>query len=172
MVDQALFKKYSIVIYILILLLFSYSRISTAAEISIEFNKDITRLMKLTNSEAMAVQMGNALTNQMMDSLSKRNLNIPLRVINAIKVEIHKVFSEEMPNLMADMVMVYANNFTHEDIKGLIAFYETPLGMKSIKVMPSVMKESMELGQRWGQGLAPKLRPRVQFILQKEGIDH
>ena len=50
---------------------------------------------------------------------------------------------------------VYDKYFSKEDIDGLIAFYATPLGKKTISVLPQVLTESqaagMKLGERWGQ---------------------
>src|ERR1051326_7005679 len=43
---------------------------------------------------------------------------------------------------MIDMaVVVYDKHLTREDIKGLIQFYSTPLGQKTINVLPQMMTE-------------------------------
>jgi hypothetical protein len=35
--------------------------------------------------------------------------------------------------------------------------------------MPNLMRESMQLGQQWAQGMLPELRRRVLEKLKKEG---
>ena len=52
--------------------------------------------------------------------------------------------------------------FTHEDIKGLIQFYQSPLGHKLLSVQPKVMQESAEVGDDWGAQLEDKLDKTLQ----------
>jgi hypothetical protein len=48
-------------------------------------------------------------------------------------------------------VPVYDRNYSHEEIKGLIAFYQSPLGKKSVSTMPKLSSDLREAGQKWGQ---------------------
>jgi hypothetical protein len=60
------------------------------------------------------------------------------------------------------MVPLYDKYYTHEDIKGLIAFYESPLGQKMVQVSPEMNAESMALGQAWGTKLAEEIIADMQ----------
>jgi hypothetical protein len=51
-------------------------------------------------------------------------------------------------------VPLYDKYYTDEDIKGLIRFYQTPLGQKTVKALPSLMGELTEAGQKMGQDFA------------------
>lgn len=51
------------------------------------------------------------------------------------------------------IVPIYDKYLSDEEIKGLIQFYQTPLGQKTLKVLPTVMSESREAGRKWGEGL-------------------
>ena len=59
---------------------------------------------------------------------------------------------------------------SRHEVKGLIAFYGTPLGKKSIQVMPALMNECLKAGQEWGQGIIPNLMPRLEARLKQEGF--
>jgi len=50
-------------------------------------------------------------------------------------------------------VPAYDRYYTHEEIKGLIQFYGTPLGQKMISVLPKLTGELQEAGRKWGEGL-------------------
>jgi hypothetical protein len=50
-------------------------------------------------------------------------------------------------------VPAYDKYLSHEEIKGLLQFYETPLGQKALTVMPKLMGELQEAGQKWGSEL-------------------
>ena len=49
------------------------------------------------------------------------------------------------------VVPIYQHNFTEQDVRGLLAFYRTPLGQKLLKVQPVIMHESMLAGEQWGR---------------------
>ncbi|MFM6309201.1 MAG: DUF2059 domain-containing protein, partial [Dolichospermum sp.] len=44
----------------------------------------------------------------------------------------------------------YNKYFTNEEIKGLIAFYETPLGKYYLTVGPQISNEAEEIGRKYG----------------------
>ena len=51
-------------------------------------------------------------------------------------------------------VPIYDKYFSHADIKGLIQFYQTPLGQKTVKVLPPLTGEMREAGQKMGGEVA------------------
>jgi hypothetical protein len=61
----------------------------------------------------------------------------------------------EMQQLLDSAVPLYDKYFSHEDIKGLIQFYQTPLGQKTIRVLPKlsmeIQGEGMKLGEKLGR---------------------
>jgi hypothetical protein len=46
---------------------------------------------------------------------------------------------------------VCRRNMSPEDIKGLLAFYRTPLGRRVLASLPKITQESIGVGQLWGQ---------------------
>ena len=71
-----------------------------------------------------------------------------------------------------DMVVpIYAKHFSHKDIKGLLRFYQTDLGKKTIKIWPLILQESMSLAQEWSKSLGPIIQKNVNTRFKKEGID-
>jgi TonB family protein len=51
----------------------------------------------------------------------------------------------------------YAKYLNDDDAKALMAFYETPTGQKFTTVMPKIMADLMELGQRLAADLVPAM---------------
>ena len=47
----------------------------------------------------------------------------------------------------------YDKNFSHEEILGLIRFYETPLGQKTVRIVPILTTDLQERGRKWGEEL-------------------
>ena len=60
-------------------------------------------------------------------------------------------FVAQKGDLTNEIIDVWANNFTMDDMKGLISFYSTPLGKKLIATLPAVTQQGMAAGQAWGQ---------------------
>ena len=47
-------------------------------------------------------------------------------------------------------VALYDRNFTTAELRGMIAFYESPIGKRFLEVQPVLMREGMVMGQEWG----------------------
>jgi uncharacterized protein len=71
--------------------------------------------------------------------------------------------------MVDQMASVYARNFTPDEMRQLVAFYRGPLGQKFLEKMPTVMQESMSVGQAFGQRIAGELRSRMIEELRKKG---
>jgi len=57
------------------------------------------------------------------------------------------------PELLDTLAVVYANSFSADDLRGLLAFYQTPLGQRLLQAMPTLMSESMAASQRFAMRL-------------------
>jgi len=60
-------------------------------------------------------------------------------------------------DLVNKLTPVYSKHFTEKEIEDLLSFYHTATGKKMIGEMPSILQESMEIGQIWGRELAEKI---------------
>jgi hypothetical protein len=67
------------------------------------------------------------------------------------------------------MAGVYARTFTVDEMRQLIAFYQTPVGQKLLETLPTLVQESMSIGQAWGRRLATELRDSMVDALRKKG---
>jgi hypothetical protein len=64
---------------------------------------------------------------------------------------------------------IYARRFTAEELRQVTDFYRTPTGEKFIREQPEVMKESMILGQQWGQAVGQEVQKQMIEELRKRG---
>lgn len=69
---------------------------------------------------------------------------------------------EKMKN---DYISLYAETFSEDELRGMIAFYKTPVGQAWISKQPEVARKSMELGQR----LMMRLMPKLQTLRRETG---
>lgn len=114
--------------------------------------KDIRKLLELSGS----AQIGQQVIGQMMDTFKQMSPDVPESVWTDMKKEFD-------PGTMVDLIVpIYDRHFTHEDVKGLIAFYQTPLGKKMIATLPAIAQESMTAGQQWGMEIAQKMQQKLE----------
>lgn len=87
---------------------------------------------------------------------------------NPAFAEIEDVFVEFLDEFMSwddlrpEYVRLYGSVYTEDEIHELIAFYRTPVGQKSVDLMPRLMREGAEIGQRMIQPHLPELQRRIQ----------
>ena len=73
----------------------------------------------------------------------------------AVKKE---VFDIELAELSKQLIPIYKKHFTQEEVKAIIAFYESPTGKKLAEQTPLITVESMQISQVWGMGLFAKIQ--------------
>ncbi|QIG90436.1 DUF2059 domain-containing protein [Chryseobacterium sp. POL2] len=102
--------------------------------------------------EVMGMQKNMALMfDQMMQHYNETYPNVPSIFWTKFRENIN------YKDLQSKMIPVYSKHFTGEDIDGLIKFYQSPLGQKTITTLPQIMQESMAIGQEWGINIGNKI---------------
>ena len=169
------FYKHTVLTIITLTLLFFFSGSLSAAEnIAPGKKADIEKLMKITGALTIAKQMSEAFVNNMTQAIKASRPDVPDRMYNILAEEVNKIIGEQIVakgGYLEMAVLIYDKHFTHKDIKGLLSFYQTELGKKTIKVLPQIMQESMKAGQLWGQALGPLIQERIINRFKEEGID-
>ena len=64
-----------------------------------------------------------------------------------------------------EIVAVYRESFTQEEIDAQLSFYRSPGGQAVIAKMPMVMQKSMEMSQRQMHRLMPKMQALMKETL-------
>jgi len=56
----------------------------------------------------------------------------------------------DTPELVDSIAVLYATSFTIQELRQLVAFYESPVGRRLAEVQPALVTQSSAIGQRWG----------------------
>jgi hypothetical protein len=64
-------------------------------------------------------------------------------------------------SMKADMVKLYADEFTEPELKELTVFYQTPVGRKTVQKMPQLLAKGAEIGQKRIQDHLPELQADI-----------
>ncbi len=163
------FRSMSAVLLAGLLLLPQHAAQTTPPEAQAAKRADIRKLLELTG----AASLGRQVMEQMMDSV------MPLLKQSAPSVpeEVWKEFAAEFTDASATeelieiTIVIYDKHLTHDEVRGLIAFYQTPLGKKLVQVLPAIGRESMEAGGRWGEERGRKIVERIFEKLRQRGYE-
>jgi len=117
---------------------------------------DIHRLLELSETRAAMTQV--------MDTMEKNmgpwvTGSLPAgdyrdKLVDLFLEKYHDHVKAEIQLLVDAAVPLYDKYFSHEDIKGLIQFYKTPVGQKAVSVLPILWMEIQAQGMRMGGKLA------------------
>jgi len=143
-------KKSALTVMVLLFVL-SISPLPVLAQSSAKL-QDIRRLLVLTGSAKIGIQV----MGQMLQMQRRSNPEVP----NDFWNEIMRVVD---PDELIDLIVpIYDRHLSHEDIKGMIRFYESPVGKKLVLVQPLIARDSMSAGQQWGMAIGRKIIQKLQ----------
>jgi uncharacterized protein len=112
---------------------------------------DIRKLLEVTNA--------NALMAQSVENMEKNIKPMMAKALPAgdYQEKLLDLFFErfrsklDLQKLLDLAVPLYDKYLSDEEIKGLIQFYQTPIGQKALKVLPQLTAELAEAGQKMGE---------------------
>src|SRR6516225_10241752 len=103
--------------------------------------------------------------------LKKQNREIP----DAVWGQFTGICAEEMkrslPELEEPIIAIYDANFSADEIKQLVAFYQSPVGRKIVIQLPQLMQQSVSMGQSWGQQAGARAVERIRALAKQKGYD-
>lgn len=112
--------------------------VQVASAQSADFKKDAIEAVKLSGAAAGITVFLEPVIEQISED--KRS-------------DFQKDLDAALPSLyeqMADNMMKY---YTHDDVKKMLEFYNSPVGQKMQKVATQITKDQMKAGEEWGMQL-------------------
>ncbi len=137
------------------------------------FRLDIQRLLEVTGAAQLGTQAASLISAQLLEGLRKAQPAIPDRALVVAKEVFDSEFAKAFTgpdNLTDQIILIYAKHFTHDDVRGLLAFYSSDLGKKTIAALPSVFQEGAAAGQQWAERQTPRIAAILEARLRAEGF--
>jgi uncharacterized protein len=123
---------------------------------------DIRKLLELVGTKALFVQSMDGMSKSMKPMLTN---SLPPGDYREKLVDLFfNKFSSKMDvqHLLDLAVPIYDKHFSHQEVRSLIDFYQTPLGQKTVSTLPMLTAELQEEGRKWGESLG---RDSMQEVL-------
>lgn len=125
--------------------------------------------LEKSGSAALGQQMGRAILDAQKASLEMANPGKAAE-INEMLGLMEAEFARQLPPLMDAIAGVYAQHFTAEEMGQISAFYDSPVGRKMVKEMPTILSQSMAVAQTFGQKIAMEVISKLQPEFEKRKL--
>lgn len=102
------------------------------------FKADVLKVIKMSGSTAQ------------MESAKKQ---IMAMIPNEKHEQFNKDFEATMPGFYDKIAEIYLKEYTHQEVKEMLKFYESPVGKKIAEKAGVLFEQSMLAGQEWGASL-------------------
>jgi uncharacterized protein len=140
-----------------------------------EYRADILRLLDDTGiSEAameLSSEMAKAVVQNLQDKRASAHLETPPKwyeMTREIAEQELRKRLDEPDGFTSQMVSLYAKYFTHDDIKGIIAFYESSVGKKMLSVQTQLRTESFAVLRKWISDVKPRFGQALEERLNAQ----
>ena len=125
------------------------------------------KLVDMTNGKDSMRAGIETIINNVIENMHSHGL--PEAGVDEIRAAFGKWYDAEInfDDVRPKMVEIYVRDFSEDDLKQIVAFYESPVGQKTIKNMPNVMRQTAMIAQEYTKEKIPSLNAQLTPILVK-----
>lgn len=156
---------------ILISLIFAVSQPVFADEVS--HRKSAKELLELMDVKTNFERSMDSIKQVQMAQLSNMGLSdMEIEKAKALQEKIMNLIANEMSwdKFRDDLVIIYMDTFTEEELNGIVEFYRSPAGQKFIEKVPEIMSRSMQLSQQIMADMMPKIQKITEEFMASEKV--
>lgn len=131
---------------------------------------DIRKLLEATGSLRIGSIMSQGVVDQMKQTLRQNRPDLSAALIDSLGSDVQKIFVEAISakgGLIDRIVPLYHRQFTHEEIRAILAFYTSPIGKRVSATLPQITQESLAIGQEWEETLTTAIQKRLRERLKE-----
>ena len=161
------FMRASIAVAALVVLSFGAP---AKAEQNAEAMKLAHEIMDITHASALGDQMMTAMMKVLTNSMVASNPGKAKEIDEIINQIVVPEFRKSLPDLMDQSAQTYADNFSVDELKQLLAFYQSDIGKKLIERQPAMLRQQSLIGQVFAQTLMGRVRDKIVKALQEKGL--
>lgn len=130
-------------------------------------HQDTEKLMELVGTRQILREIFDQDIDAQIAAMRHARPDVPDQFWQDFAVEFKSQASPD--DLMKVILPIYDKHFTHQEIRQLIAFYESPLGRKISTTLPEIQRESVDAGRAWGEQLGDRMHKKLQQRLSEKG---
>ena len=89
--------------------------------------------------------------------------------LNEISAQLRTELAPRFEEINSEVARLYAVHFTEGELKELLAFYKSPVGVKLVAEQATVAEEGLKFAQDWANKLSDQVIVRMRDELRKRG---
>src|SRR5690606_1423290 len=121
--------------------------VQLASAQSADFKKDAIETIKISGAAAGITAVLEPIMEQMPEEK---------------RADVKKEFEAALPRLYENMAESMIKYYSHDNIKKMLEFYNSPVGLKMQKNAQEITKDQMKAGEEWGMQLQGLLMKYLQ----------
>ncbi|HEY8344757.1 MAG TPA: DUF2059 domain-containing protein [Bacillota bacterium] len=127
------------------------------------FYNSVEELLLLLQTDKVFAQACEQIKPMVLQSIQQEGvIDLTPEQVQIMEKYLDKLFTvieEEMgwDKIKDDYIRIYMSVYTEEEVRELIEFYQSPVGQKSIEKMPMLMRQSMEISQKYMWNVMPRM---------------
>jgi hypothetical protein len=125
-------------------------------------------ILAMKNASGMYASAVPNIVQQSKNQLIQSNLNYQ-KDLNELAPVIAQKLAGSEKQIGDGMAQIYAQLFTEQELKDLVAFYKTPLGQKLLANEPKAIETSMAFMNQWAQGFGETVNGEFRAEMLKRG---
>jgi hypothetical protein len=91
--------------------------------------------------------------------------------LNEVAAKLKKYYEPKRAELLNEVARLYAERFSEQELKALIAFYKSPVGRKMVTDEPQIIDQSVRYAENWGDNLSGDVISKFREEMKKKGHD-
>lgn len=89
--------------------------------------------------------------------------------LDATAVALRTEYEPKKAEILTEVAKLYASHFSEQELKEVLAFYNTPVGKKMLAEEPRVIDQSMGMAQNWGNRFSEEVMAKFRDEMKKRG---
>ena len=128
--------------------------------------------------ELLVLKKGDIYFNLVPDGIVEKVKNVFLptnpnlnKELNEVATKLKKYYEPKRAELLNEVARIYAERFSEQELKALIAFYKSPVGRKMVTDEPQIIDQSVRYAENWGDNLSGDVISKFREEMKKKGHD-
>jgi hypothetical protein len=91
------------------------------------------------------------------------------RDLDAVSAQLRNEYAPRRDELVAEAAKFYAQRFTEQELREIVAFLRTPAGKKMVAQEPLALDDTFQYVQQWSQRIGEDVMNRFRAEMKKKG---
>ena len=94
-----------------------------------------------------------------------------LQPLSDVAAMLRKEYEPKRAEILDATAKIYAQHFTEQELKDIIAFFKTPVGKKMLAQEPIAIDDSLKAAQNWANAFSEVVLDRFRTEMKKKGFN-